>query len=391
MNKLAKFDVILYLSSQEKVEYKDLVKLIKQNAIFEKISERRIQTLLRELKKEGLVLKENSNFSLNSENKKLVDLLAFLLWCKKDSMDFNIPLENKIQMFYKIILESYCNPNLSDTKLSKPTISKIVKTLHQINFISMLKKKPLSVKAQINDKTLFFSNIFEYNLSNFEKSFGLIFPKKESEKLKESLIKLHVYSTTVTEGNTATEGDVERVLNNFETKLSPREVIEIVNAKKAVEELYKIYKTEDLSIDLIKKLHKTLMINLLENPGEFSYVKKRLVGSSTKLPDSKLEIGTAIQAMINFYSKYKNKIHPLILAPLTHFLFVSIHPFIDGNGRVARLIHSLILLKNNLPIFAFDPNYRNTYFDLLDKGRISSVEDFIKFCLEKHKELIEKI
>ena len=93
--------------------------------------------------------------------------------------------------------------------------------------------------------------------------------------------------------------------------------------------------------------------------------------------------------MFNFYEKYKDKIEPQILASLVHFLFVSIHPFIDGNGRVARLIHSFVLMKAGLPLFAFDPNHRNTYFSLLDKGRTESVEEFVQFCIDKHKELIE--
>ena len=132
------------------------------------------------------------------------------------------------------------------------------------------------------------------------------------------------------------------------------------------------------------------MASLVENPGEFSYVKKRVIGSSTRFPGSKIEIDTAMEAMINFYGKYRNKMHPLILAPLVHFLFVSIHPFIDGNGRVARLLHSFILLKADLPVFAFDPNHRNTYFDLLEKGRSQSAEGFVNFCIEKYAELVEK-
>ncbi len=391
MVKLTKFDVILYLIPKE-IQYEELSSFIRQNLFFEKVTNRKIKAILRELRKDDFVLKKKNSFSLNVQNQKLIDVLAFLLWSKKDSIDYNQSFGGKSQLVFKKIFEDYTIENaIKEIEFSKTVKLKILNSLRKINFISITKKKPLGVKAQINDKTLLFANIFEYNLSSFEKTFDLTFPKKESEKLKQSLIKLHVYSTTVTEGNTATEGDVEKVLKNFNTKLSPREVIEIVNAKNAVEELYRVYKTEDLSIDLIKNLHKVLMASLLENPGEFSYVRKRLIGSATNLPDSKIEIDTSIQAMINFYSKYKDKIHPIVLAPLIHFIFVSIHPFIDGNGRVARLMHSLILLKSGFPIFAFDPNYRNTYFDLLDKSRTSSVEDFIKFCMEKHKELIGKI
>ncbi|HLD39341.1 MAG TPA: Fic family protein [archaeon] len=98
---------------------------------------------------------------------------------------------------------------------------------------------------------------------------------------------------------------------------------------------------------------------------------------------------TELEELFNFYEKYKEQIEPQILAPLVHFLFVSIHLFIDGNGRVARLIHSFILMKAGMPLFAFDPDYRNIYFDLLDKGRAESVEEFVQFCIDRHRELIE--
>ena len=48
-------------------------------------------------------------------------------------------------------------------------------------------------------------------------------------------------------------------------------------------------------------------------------------------------------------------------------------------------------MKSEFPLFAFDPDYKNKYFDLLDKGRMETIEDFIQFCIDKHKELIDKI
>ena len=103
MKKLTKFDVVSYLSVQDRIGYRELAKLINQNISFQKTSERTIQTFLRELKKEGLILKEKNMFYLNIGEKKLQDLLTFLLWCKKDSMDFNTPFKSNIQTFYKTI------------------------------------------------------------------------------------------------------------------------------------------------------------------------------------------------------------------------------------------------------------------------------------------------
>lgn len=72
--------------------------------------------------------------------------------------------------------------------------------------------------------------------------------------------------------------------------------------------------------------------------------------------------------LIIYYNHNKNHIHPLILGSIFHFIFVSLHPFKDGNGRAARLIHSFILLKSRYPIFAFNPEKKYEYFNHLEKG-----------------------
>jgi len=383
MKTLTKYDVLDFLNTAQ-MDIDKAIQQIRQNAFFEKTSERKIRLIISELRKEGLI----SNLALTS---KATNTLAFILWSKKDGIDYNIPLKKRNKEMFQKVFESGEIDLIAKSMFSKPTTLKIAKELEAINFIKTIKRKPIITKADFTDRTIFFANVFGYNFGALEKSIRLVRIEKDSPKLKDHLIKLHIYSTTVTEGNTATEKDVERVLDNLDSRLSPKEVIEIVNAKKAVDELYKIYKTEELSVALIKRLHKILMTNLLENPGEFSYTRKRIIGSPVKLPDSRIEIDTELEAMLNFYNNYKDKIDPMILSAIVHFLLVSIHPFIDGNGRVARLIHSFILMKAGLPIFAFDPNYRNKYFDLLDKGRTESIEDFVQFCIDKHKELIDKL
>lgn len=387
MAALTKFDVLRYVAESGEIGVGKLIGYIKGNAEFEGVPERKVKEILNRLKKEGSVLKGKGGISLDI-NGKTIDTLTFVLWCSRYSVDYNAVLRNKAEGLFKKVFEKYMIENIIKvSEFSKPTTLRLVDRLSSINFISVTKRKPLAVKVLVNDRTLFFLNILDCDFDAFQKVFGSpVFERRAM--LKEELIKLHVYSTTVTEGNTATEGDIERVLKNAKTGLSPREVIEIINAKSAIDELFNVYKTEDLSLALIKKLHTILMSNIVESPGEFSYVRKRVIGSPVKFPESKLEVDTSIAAMINFYNKHRGDMNPLILAPLVHFIFVSIHPFIDGNGRVARLLHSLILMKHGLPIFAFDPDHRNAYFSLLDKGRSESVEDFIFFCIEKHRELV---
>ncbi len=387
MSLLTKYDVLVYLSNGD-IQIDELIRQLRQNAIFGKTPERRIRRLLAELRKDGLASKSKETLSLTD---KTTDTLAFLLRVKKDDMDYNIPLEKRHEQMFHKIFEMGETGLIEESMFSKPTTLKIARELGHIKFITVVKRRPLITKANFTDKTIFFANVFGYDFAAFQKNIKHTKIEKDSPKLREHLIKLHIYSTTVTEGNTASEKDVERVLNNLDSRLSPKEVMEIVNTKKAVDELYRIYKTEEMSLEMIKKLHIILMANLVEKPGEISYTRKRIIGSATKMPDSKTEIDAELAAMLNFYGKYKEKIEPQILASLIHFLFVSIHPFIDGNGRVARLIHSFVLMKAGLPLFVFDPNYKNMYFDLLDKGRVESAEEFVQFCIDKHKELIEKL
>jgi len=131
------------------------------------------------------------------------------------------------------------------------------------------------------------------------------------------------------------------------------------------------------------------MNNLVDAPGEYYYGRKRIIGSTHKPPDSKEVVGSTMKALINFTNKYAG-LNPLLIAPIAHLLFVSIHPFQDGNGRIARLIHSWILLKKDLPLFAYNPDKRNHYFNLLEEARNTDIWGFIEFCNKEHKKILEK-
>ena len=129
------------------------------------------------------------------------------------------------------------------------------------------------------------------------------------------------------------------------------------------------------------------MNNLIENPGEFYYGRKRVVGFKTKFPISKEQIYFTLTALLHFYNK---TINPVIKSVICHFIFVSIHPFIDGNGRIARLLHSWILLKEDQPLFAFSPDKKYKYFELLEKARNESLEEFIEFCISEHYNILKE-
>ncbi len=387
MTALTKYDVLLYLSQMEAPEKSELIRFLKRNILFENVSERTVSKKLNELKEDGFIV----GAKLNVQNPKVSDCMAFLYWAKMRGKDHRVLLDEKSIRIFKTLFESIplgLKDLMKKTGFSKPTLLKYVRLLSESGFIYVLKKKPMLLKANLNDLTFFYAHFFDMSFKAFERQFDTLSVLQiHSKKLISATIKLHVHSTTVTEGNTATEEDVERVFGDFPVKLTPREVTEILNARSAINELFTICK-KDINIEDVKRMHRIMMTNILERPGEFYYGTKRIAGFNTKLPSSKQEIDFSTAALMNFAKKPLN---PVVLASIAHFVFASIHPFADGNGRVARLLHSWILLKAGLPLFVFDPKKRNEYFALLEKSRNESIEEFINFCIREHKSSLEKI
>jgi len=384
---LTKYDVFFYLSQMEKPEKKELARFLRMNILLKDVSERSISKKLAELRKDKLV----KGIDINYENDKSYDLLAFLFWAKMRQKNYNILLEERVREMYKTLSEANFM-NLQDvvmkTGISRPTAFKYLKVLEESGLVSAVKKKPLVLKANLNDLSFFYANFLDLSFEMFEKQFsGIAIPKIHSKKLIDATVRLHVRSSTVAEGNTATEQDVEKIFGDYPVRLTPREVTEILNTHSAVNNLFSMSK-ENVSIHHIKSLHKVLMNNLVEKPGEFHYGTKRIMGFKTKFPASKLIICTCMHALLNFCKK---DIDPLVLGSICHFIFVSIHPFVDGNGRMARLIHSWILLKSGYPLFVFEPEKRNEYFRAIEMGRDESMYDFVMFCLHEQKSCLDNI
>ena len=85
-----------------------------------------------------------------------------------------------------------------------------------------------------------------------------------------------------------------------------------------------------------------------------------------------------------FYEKFKSILHPIILAAEMHERLATIHPFVDGNGRSARLVMNLILLQHDFPIAIIhgDSESRLAYYSALEKCNINGdKKDFYRFTI----------
>ena len=227
---------------------------------------------------------------------------------------------------------------------------------------------------------------------------GKIGAEKEFEKnltlRKENRIKT-IYSSLAIEQNTLTLEQVTDVINGKRVLAPLKDIKEVQNA-------YEIYeRLDELNENSMKDLllaHKIMTSELIKESGRFRSKNARVYQG-----DKLIHMGTLpeyIPELINnlFLWLKNSKEHPLIKAAVFHYEFEFIHPFQDGNGRIGRLWHSLILSKWKkffawLPIESLVQKYQKEYYIVINNSnKDGESTEFILFMLEIIKEtLIELV
>ena len=227
---------------------------------------------------------------------------------------------------------------------------------------------------------------------------GKISAEKEFEKnlilRRENRIKT-IYSSLAIEQNTLTLEQVTDVINGKRVLAPPKDIKEVQNA-------YEIYeRLDELNENSVKDLllaHKIMTSELIKESGRF-----RSKNAGVYQGDKLIHMGTLpeyIPELINnlFLWLKNSKEHPLIKAAVFHYEFEFIHPFQDGNGRIGRLWHSLILSKWKkifawLPVESLVQKYQKEYYIAINNSnRNGESTEFILFMLRIINEtLIELI
>ena len=203
-----------------------------------------------------------------------------------------------------------------------------------------------------------------------------------------------IYSSLAIEQNTLDIEQVTAILSGKRVIASPKDIAEVQNA-------YEIYDNMDklnpYSIDDLLKAHSVMERGLLNEAGEF---RSRPVG----VADSEgniLHFGTLPQYVPKLIQELlewteKSEIHLLIKSCVFHYEFELIHPFADGNGRMGRLWHTLLLSKWN-PIFAWLPiesiihDNQSEYYNAINISNNNGKSTvFIEFMLSVIKQALQE-
>ncbi len=217
--------------------------------------------------------------------------------------------------------------------------------------------------------------IDKVTISSYEKDFELAY----------------THNSTAIEGNTLTLMETKVVLEDGISigGKELREIYEVVNHKKAYYYVKKcIEKQKQLDENIVKDIHAILTENIIVG-GIYRNQEVRISGAGHTPPT-----GNAMYVQIkNFYAdlEWKRKEQkPIELAAWTHAEFVRIHPFIDGNGRTARLIMNYQLMMNGfLPISIAKEN-RLEYYNALEEYAVNgNLEPFLELIAILEEERLD--
>lgn len=205
-------------------------------------------------------------------------------------------------------------------------------------------------------------------------------PEVEINIRRKSSLKSSLFSARI-EGNTLT---LDKVTT---TSSKDREKIEVFNILKALEFVRKQH--QNLKLHDIFKLHEVIMDGLTSDLGKFREEASAIfntAGVAVYLPPPPRNINLLMEKLLAFVNGGKEQFVP-IRAALAHFTFEKIHPFLDGNGRVGRILLQMVLQKDGfgmkglLSIEEYLDNHRSLYYQALQENN-KDVTKYLEFMME---------
>ena len=208
------------------------------------------------------------------------------------------------------------------------------------------------------------------------------FPKTALEKLKEKIVVEWTYNSNAIEGSSLTLKETKLILEDGLTiKGKPlKEHLEAINHRDAIEFVEKLLSKRVIVTPLlIRQIHSLVLTKIDDKEaGKYRNVKVTISGSKY-IPPELISVPHLMADFGKWLKNKKSKANIIEYAAIAHFKLVHIHPFIDGNGRTARLLTNLILMQHGFPPTVVLKVDRKRYYDCLEKGHKEKLVDFINF------------
>ena len=205
-----------------------------------------------------------------------------------------------------------------------------------------------------------------------------------------------IHSSLKIEANSLSLNQVRDVINGKLVLGEQKEIQEVKNAYDAYE---KILELDPYSIDDLKKFHGIMTRYIVEESGDFRRGEEGVFNGEQCIfmaPPAQ-HVPQLMNELFDWMREAQTKVHPLVLSSVFHYEFVFIHPFSDGNGRMARLWHTAILSKWK-PIFEYIPiesqveKFQEDYYDAIARCHVEGESTFfIEFMLSQIDKILDEL
>lgn len=202
------------------------------------------------------------------------------------------------------------------------------------------------------------------------------------------------YASNALEGNSLTETETKIVIEDGITIGGKplRDHYEAIGHSEAYDLLLRIAKKKEITENQIRGLHRVFFYRIDARQAGKYRRQKVLISGTVFIPPAPELIPGLMADFVGRMPELRSTLHPVEFAAVLHKEFVTIHPFIDGNGRVARLLMNLALIQSGYPIAVIPPVLRKKYLDTLDKTHRGEDGPFVDFiagvCCESTKEYL---
>jgi Fic family protein len=233
-----------------------------------------------------------------------------------------------------------------------------------------------------------------------------LIPKWEVTLRREAIIR-SAHSSTAIEGNRLSLEQVSDLAHGREVMATRKDKQEVLNYLKVLEDIDELTDGREITEKKLLNIHKLVTQETLENPSDCGVYRRRYVAVVNRLtgevifrPPSNEDVQGLVKDLIEWInSSDANRLDPVIEAGIAHYEFVRIHPFIDGNGRTARVLATLILYLRGFDakqFFCLDDYYdsdRLAYYRVLQMVDQNSLDltDWLEYFIEGVKVSISAV
>lgn len=205
-----------------------------------------------------------------------------------------------------------------------------------------------------------------------------------------------IHSSLKIEANSLTLGQVRDVINGKSVLGEQKEIQEVKNAYDAYEHLSEI---DPYDIQQLKQYHGIMTKYLVGESGEFRSGEEGVFYGDQCIfmaPPARM-VSQLMEELFAWMKAEQDDVHPLILSSVFHYEFVFIHPFSDGNGRMARLWHTAILSKwkqifEYIPIESQIEKFQDEYYEAISRCHVAGESTFfIEFMLSQIDKILKNI